>query len=136
MYQNDRSKGFGFVCFSAPDEATKAVTEMNGAIIGSKPVYVALAQRKEDRRQHLASQYAQRIGQPRVYPQMGFPFTGNMPGIMPYMSTPMGSSQPRNFYHAMPPYRSTPRWLAAGAASGLRPQSSIVKSFKEKIISL
>jgi len=44
MTEDGRSKGFGFVCFSAPEEATKAVTEMNGRIIVSKPLYVALAQ--------------------------------------------------------------------------------------------
>uniref|UniRef100_A0A4W5N0I6 Poly(A) binding protein, cytoplasmic 4 (inducible form) n=1 Tax=Hucho hucho TaxID=62062 RepID=A0A4W5N0I6_9TELE len=44
MLEEGRSKGFGFVCFSNPEEATKAVTEMNGRIVGSKPLYVALAQ--------------------------------------------------------------------------------------------
>ena len=45
--EKGNTKGFGFVCFSSPDEATKAVTEMNGRIIVSKPLFVALAQRKE-----------------------------------------------------------------------------------------
>jgi polyadenylate-binding protein len=50
MSEAGRSKGFGFICFSTPEEATKAVTDMNGRIVGSKPLYVALAQRKEDRK--------------------------------------------------------------------------------------
>jgi polyadenylate-binding protein len=58
--EKENSKGFGFVCFSSPDEATKAVTEMNGRMIGSKPIYVALAQRKEVRRSQLEAQMAQR----------------------------------------------------------------------------
>nr|XP_055067601.1 polyadenylate-binding protein 4-like [Misgurnus anguillicaudatus] len=61
MKAGGRSRGFGFVCFSSPEEATKAITEMNGRIIASKPIYVALAQRKKERQAHLIHQYMMRM---------------------------------------------------------------------------
>ncbi len=66
--ENSHSKGFGFVSFSSPEEASKAVTEMNGQIIVSKPLYVAMAQSKEDRQAHQASLRMQRMSNrmPRV----------------------------------------------------------------------
>lgn len=45
-----KSKGFGFVCFTNPDEATKAVAEFNQKMVNGKPLYVALAQRKDVRK--------------------------------------------------------------------------------------
>merc|ERR1711959_306959 len=73
------AKGFGFVCYTNAEEATKAVTEMNGKIIASKPIYVALAQRKEQRRQQLQNQMEQRVQQSRM--QNAGP--GGMPGMYP-----------------------------------------------------
>uniref|UniRef100_A0A672IBX2 RRM domain-containing protein n=1 Tax=Salarias fasciatus TaxID=181472 RepID=A0A672IBX2_SALFA len=38
-----RSLGFGFVCFSSPEEASKAIKEMNGRVLGTRALYVVLA---------------------------------------------------------------------------------------------
>lgn len=115
MMEEGRSKGFGFVCFTAPEEATKAVTEMNGRIVGSKPLYVALAQRKEDRKAHLASQYIQRVTNMRMQ-QIGqlFPPANSGGFFLPTMQQPRFFPGPQ-----MAPIRGATRW--ATQTNQLRP---------------
>lgn len=107
MSEAGQSKGFGFVCFSSPEEATKAVTEMNGRIVGSKPLYVALAQRKEDRKAQLQAQYVQRAGgqHPGIRPSFaGAQPIGMRPGFVPqhlqqqYASYPMPGLNAPSYY--------------------------------------
>jgi len=85
MVENGSSKGFGFVCFANPEEAQKAQAEMNGRIVGSKPLYVAMAQRKEDRKVLLQANYMRGAGAGSNMPgrqQMGVggPQSGGFPG--------------------------------------------------------
>ncbi|KAH8811962.1 hypothetical protein F5884DRAFT_783965 [Xylogone sp. PMI_703] len=90
-----KSKGFGFVCFNNPDEATKAVAEMNQRMVNGKPLYVALAQRKDVRKSQLEAsiqarnqirmqQAAAAAGMPQQYMQapMFYP-PGQQPGFIP-----------------------------------------------------
>ncbi|XWS29802.1 hypothetical protein CRYUN_Cryun24cG0061700 [Craigia yunnanensis] len=56
---NGISRGSGFIAFSTAEEASRALTEMNGKMVVSKPLYVALAQRKEERRARLQAQFSQ-----------------------------------------------------------------------------
>uniref|UniRef100_A0A3B3DLG9 Polyadenylate-binding protein n=1 Tax=Oryzias melastigma TaxID=30732 RepID=A0A3B3DLG9_ORYME len=113
MLEDGRSKGFGFVCFSSPEEATKAVTEMNGRIVGSKPLYVALAQRKEERKAHLTNQYMQRIAGMRAMPANAIinqfqPTSGYFMPAVP---------QNRTTYYApnqLAQMRPNPRWQQQG----------------------
>ncbi|KAI9678866.1 MAG: Protein phosphatase PP2A regulatory subunit B [Caeruleum heppii] len=131
-----KSKGFGFVCFSNPDEATKAVTDMNQRMVNGKPLYVALAQRKDVRKSQLEAsiqarnqirmqQAAAAAGMPQQFMQPPmFYGPGQQPGFLPSAAggrgavpfpgqsgvvmpgAQVGGARPGNFPGAFPPQQA------------------------------
>ncbi|XP_062226108.1 polyadenylate-binding protein 2-like [Phragmites australis] len=96
--QNGLSKGSGFVAFSTREEASHALTEMNGKMISGKPLYVAFAQRKEDRKVMLQAQFSQM--RPAV------PMTPTLAPRLP-MYSPLAPQQ--LFYGQAPPTMIPPQ---------------------------
>ncbi|CAN4118150.1 unnamed protein product [Withania somnifera] len=119
--ESGASKGFGFVNFDDPDDARRAMEAMNGSPVGfmlhRKPLYVAIAQRKEERQAQLQLHYAQQIAGltgpsamfPGAYPPLYYPGHGVVP---------QGPTRPGMIYQAL---GMRPDWGTNGFTNISRP---------------
>ncbi|KAF0990126.1 hypothetical protein HZS_5507 [Henneguya salminicola] len=79
-----KSKGFGFVCFETLEEAAAALHNMNSKVLDTKPLYVAYAQSREERRKALEQQTYNGGFRPQIFPAGSVPFMYPHPGGVPY----------------------------------------------------
>lgn len=92
-------RGFGFVCFANADSAKNAIREMNGKMLFKRPLYVGLAQQKDQRHRMLEEQ--RKMMQTRMMMQPG-PAMFSNPGFPP-MFNPMFNPGPMGRPPGMPP---------------------------------
>lgn len=109
--QQGKSRGFGFVSFSTPEEANKAISELNGQLVSGKPLFVALAQRKEIRQSQMKQHFS---AQKQLSMKQQAAASGQLPLVMRpgYMAGApnQGVPVPIPMQQLWPPRGAPPMW--------------------------
>jgi len=129
------SKGFGFICYEQPDEAQRAIAEMNNRPLAgsSKPLYVTFHEPKEIRRQKLAQEQLQRKQNIRpnmlqpVYPPPGYSYPSNA-GPPQYMYPSQMVRQPPRGWVYPTPYPQNAQPPSLPRSQGRNPASAAPRS--------
>ncbi|GLJ31443.1 hypothetical protein SUGI_0630970 [Cryptomeria japonica] len=119
-----QSRGSGFVAFTSSEDANRAVIALNSKIVVSKPLYVAPAERKEERKARMQAQFAVR----------------NPVGMQPAVATSMPMYPPASpalgqqiFYGQGPPQLIPPQPSGYGYQQqfvpGMRPGGAQLQNF-------
>ena len=115
--EKGESRCFGFVCFANPEDAARAVTEMHLKLIGGKPLYVGIHEKKDQRLERLQARFRMpqgTVNQPGMRgPMYGFPGAPGMARPMPGM--PQARMQPMFPRGPMTPYMMGPQMRQPGA---------------------
>lgn len=100
--ENGISKGFGFVAFSTIQEASRALVEMNRKIVAGKPLYVAIAQRKEYRTARLRFEFEQ-MRRKTMWPPIGHCLPMYYAQALPFVPSQSGFGFRSQMIHGMRP---------------------------------
>eukprot|EP00747_Dinoflagellata_sp_TGD_P124307 gnl/TRDRNA2_/TRDRNA2_173959_c2_seq74.p1 gnl/TRDRNA2_/TRDRNA2_173959_c2~~gnl/TRDRNA2_/TRDRNA2_173959_c2_seq74.p1 ORF type:complete len:644 (-),score=190.44 gnl/TRDRNA2_/TRDRNA2_173959_c2_seq74:143-2074(-) len=122
--EQGKCKGFGFVSFALPDDATKAVTEMHLKVIKGKPLYVGLAEKRAAREERLRQRYSPSGGPMGgkggdMGGMGGMGGKGGFGGMPPQMMQGQGGGMPGMYF-------AGPQGMMGGARPGM-PQGMMGK---------
>jgi len=93
--EDNKSKGFGFVCFEKKEMAEAAIKGMHSKMVDNKPLFVCMAEMKEQRMARFQNQSRHNVFRPNREPTQMKPHTpGGFPRMPPQYPMPYAGGYP------------------------------------------